>query len=154
MEATTMRRAWIALVALSMMTVFAQPAAASHSETKTYDLSSPGVSATVSDVSIGGVSFSAEELQGETPTEVVIEDATGGPVPYVVCQDQNNDVTCGGEGEPRVEGCGTEADLTEPDQGEWDTETAVTVFVSTASDACPGAVGTTGSVTLTFGSAA
>jgi hypothetical protein len=58
---------------------------------------------------IGGVTF---DPNGEIPVSVHVADGSGGPVALTVAQDFDDDLQSGDAGEPRVDVCGTDADLT------------------------------------------
>lgn len=145
-----------------MTTVFAGPVAASHSTTKTYAVSGGGGVVAYSDshagLNVGGAPFA--DHQGEQPVRVDIADETGGPVAFTVCQDLDGNELCGependeGEAEPTVDGCGTMADLSGID---WDVDHEVSVFVRTVDfvtqmPTC--GLGTTGTITLSYGATA
>lgn len=106
-----------------------------------------GVTGSINGQNVGGVSFDAN---GETPAHVKVTDASGTPVYFTVCQDQDASQLCDAT-EPSAVGCG------EVDLSGFDTVTPVLVFVNTLPDptftpTCAG-VGTTGVVDLTTTSA-
>lgn len=143
------------LVSLTVLAAIAPPVSA-HSETGSYTLSStPFVSVVCSPnclgvpgANLGGYQFGAGP---EVPASVVIEDVSGGAVPYTVCQDLNADSLCGntdptvGPIEPNAEGCGTSVTLTGFRSG-----FVTSIFVRAVDSACTGA--TSGVITLTYAS--
>lgn len=102
----------------------------------------------VEGANIGGYRFGA--LANEVPTSVSIDDASGGNVPFTVCQDLNLDSLCGntdptiGPLEPRVVGCGKDATLTGFAPG-----VITSVFVRALDASCAGGA-TSGTITMTF----
>lgn len=158
-----MKRSLILFGALCLLTMFAHPAAAAHSSSKTYETSAVAVSLTggPAGLDVGGVQFTVEDHDGQVPTSVEIADASLGAVSWIVCQDtvdsEQGDIDCGVDaGEPRVTGCSQAGDLSDPDRPDteveetWDPDTQIIVFINTASETCPGAVATTGTVTLNY----
>jgi hypothetical protein len=99
-------------------------------------------------MNVGGVSFDAAASGGDVPSLVIVKDASNGPVALRVAQDFNADLTWGGAGEPSVVVCGERADLSKSAVA-FRPDSAVAVFVSTATSACP-KVATSGSVTITY----
>lgn len=145
------KAAWTLVLAFSMVTVFAPSALAGHSVSETYDASAIGIRGSAADLNVGGVLFPADVAQGQTPDTLEISDASGGPVAWTACQDIDGDAQCGNdEAEVSMSGCSSEADLSEPESGSWDPSAPIQVFVSTVDPGCPGAVATTGTVTLGF----
>lgn len=137
----------LAAIALALATLFVATARADTTQTQSYTLagSVAGIGVTFSDGTdnVGGVFFPAN---GEIPTHLAIDDASGSPVYFTACQDQDANLQCDA-GEPSAVGCG-EADLSG-----FDTVTQISVFVNTVPDPtftprCLG-VGTSGTVTLT-----
>lgn len=177
-----MRTALAMVSALMLIGAFVPSASASHTLEKEYAISG-GVGLTVSCgdcanailgfagapegapvVNLGGATFNHTNVDGEVPSSVAIADATGGPVPFTVCQDLDANGICGdNETEPSLSACATSADLSGEDR--WDASEDVLVFVSTADlgvevntsdptqstvgEPCGGA-GTTGTISLTF----
>jgi hypothetical protein len=95
------------------------------------------------DLCFGGYIFAAPGL---TPTRVVVEDTSGLPVGFTVGQDFDGDGFSGGDGEPSVEACGGEADLSTSEVA-FDPGKQVAVFVDLISLDCEG-VGTNGTIDL------
>jgi hypothetical protein len=106
-----------------LMTLAFEPAHAAYSRTKRYEISAPGVARQEKDpvcayaqcattdktIDVGGVVFSP--IRGGTTLANVKVTAKDdhqdivGVVRLGACQDLNNDNTCGGAGEPNIDGC-------------------------------------------------
>lgn len=99
------------------------------------------------DLHYGGHTFPA---LGLVPAHVAIRDALGGPVAFLVCQDHNADLLCGGNLEPFVRGCGTELSLLDlPSRGNFRADKATTVFVYAVQNPCNN-VALRGTIALTY----
>lgn len=102
---------------------------------------------------IGGHTFSPTGL---TPTKVVINDITAGPVWFSVTQDLDGDGISGnndiriGPFEPRVTACGNVTGL-DGSVVPFDASVALDVSVSVVEPSCEGAVATAGRITVSYG---
>jgi hypothetical protein len=142
----TMKRPSMVLVVAALFALTGE-AGADHSATREYSIAGPGTqSSALEGFEIGGVRFAPDV---ETPGAVVVDDASGGPVGFLVCQDPNADADCGGDGEPRLFSCGSLADLSQSTVS-FDASLETTVLVFAAHEDCPGAVGISGTVTMTY----
>jgi len=144
------------LISLAVLIAAAPPVSA-HSVSGTYTIpSTPGVSVVCSPNCLGapGLNLGGHQFPGinEIPASVVIQDASGNPVSYTVCQDLNADSVCGNQNpsvgalEPHTAGCGTSTNLTGFQAGR-----VTSVFVRAIDGACAGTA-TSGVITLTYAS--
>lgn len=136
-----MRAALVLVLALVAPTV-----AAGHSVTKEYVLGNGTLAGRFFGVDVGGATYPPI---AETPTGVIVADDLGGSAPFFVCQDPDADGECGGRDEPGLISCGAADLATSPFPFRADQETVV--FIGAAALWCPGEVGTTGTVTLSYG---
>lgn len=139
------------------MVLAATSAQASHQVTKSYVVASPvAVQASApGGASLGGAWFSAG-IQGpdERPSAITVNDASGGPISFMVCQDLDGDSICGnrdpsvGAIEPRVAACAVTSDLS-GSPVPFDKVILTRVFILTATVDCPN-LASTGTITVSF----
>lgn len=120
---------------------------AGHSVTTNYALGHGQFVARVGAANVGGAVFPAN---GEVPTRVALADLSGTAAPFFACQDLDGDGGCGlGALDPAWIGCGA-SDLG-GSEVPFRPDLETTVFVGAVALACPGGVGTRGTMTVTFG---
>ncbi|HWG91498.1 MAG TPA: hypothetical protein VNZ52_11685 [Candidatus Thermoplasmatota archaeon] len=95
--------------------------------------------------SVARVAFTPGDAR---PIAVDVRDATGGLVPLVVCQDLNGDSFCTYD-EPYLDACASGVVL----PNEFERGGTLLVQVLPRAAWCPGGLGTTGTVTVTYGPA-
>lgn len=117
-----------------MLALSSAPSYAHHTdESGYYDISATIIEGNVACVQVGGWTFDpgTDPDTGalEVPLSVKIRDAGSALVPWLVCQDPNDDTFCGDPGEPVVLGCGDIADLSKANPAfRADLQTTVFVF--------------------------
>lgn len=147
--------------ALAAVIAAAPIARAAHSESGTYTIgTTPGVGIVCSpdclgltDVNYGGYTF---VQNGQVPLSAAFDDVSAGPVSFTVAQDVDGDGFSGNDDpaigvlEPRVDGCGTVADLTDSAVAFLNNR-PVDVFVTVVDPVgCEGGLGLGGTVTVTY----
>jgi hypothetical protein len=139
----------LAGVGLALVTV--APLVAAHQEVQSYNLALNYLQWSPLGLNFGGVRF---DPNGEVPVRVEVEDVLSPNVDFFVCQDLNDDLTCGDDGtlgprEPAVSGCGGSVDLSSSGVPfRTDEQTLVFVY-AVGITGCLGP-GTTGVVKLDF----
>lgn len=120
---------------------------AAHAVTKNYVLAQGQFTTTFGAANVGGASFTPG---AEAPKRVVLVDQTGTAAPFFACQDADGDGGCGlTAADPAWIGCGA-ADLARS-ATPFRADLELTVFVGAVARACPGGVGTRGTVTVAYG---
>lgn len=147
--------------ALAGVVAAAPMARAAHSESGTYTIGTTPVVGVVcspdclglSDVNYGGYTF---VQNGQIPAQATFDDMSGGPVSFTVAQDLDGDGFSGNDDptigvlEPRVDGCGTVADLTASSIA-FVNNRPVDVFVTLVDPiGCEAGLGLGGTVTVTY----
>ncbi|HWG91497.1 MAG TPA: hypothetical protein VNZ52_11680 [Candidatus Thermoplasmatota archaeon] len=129
---------------LGIAMLFAVPALADQSAD--YAVSTTpfvSVTGTVAGMNIGGAEIAAN---GETPVGITVADTSGTEVSFTVCQDNDDDGLCGEAGEATQTYCGTTVTLPDTFLAEY----SVLVFVEAVNPACPGALATSGTITVHY----